>query len=42
MGKNPVVRWFALFSHRMVGNAFEAGLSKLKAVAEKPCMGARA
>jgi uncharacterized protein YndB with AHSA1/START domain len=36
MGKNPVFRWLALFADRMVGKDFEAGLSNLKALAEKP------
>ena len=36
MGKNPVFRWIALFADGMVGKDFEAGLSNLKAVAEKP------
>lgn len=35
MGKNPLFRWFALFSDRMVGADFEGGLAHLKALAEK-------
>jgi len=36
MGKNPLYHWFAQFSDRMIGPDFEAGLKKLKAVAEAP------
>ncbi|MEJ6000670.1 SRPBCC family protein [Paucibacter soli] len=36
MGKNPLFHWMALFADGMVGKDFEAGLSKLKTVAEKP------
>jgi uncharacterized protein YndB with AHSA1/START domain len=36
MGSNPLFRWMALFADGMVGKDFEAGLAKLKAVAEKP------
>ncbi|MFN0185742.1 MAG: SRPBCC family protein [Aquabacterium sp.] len=36
MGTNPLFRWIALFSDRMVGGDFEAGLANLKALAEKP------
>ena len=34
MGANPLYRWLALFGDKMVGPDFEAGLAKLKAVAE--------
>jgi uncharacterized protein YndB with AHSA1/START domain len=36
MGSNPMFRWIALFGDKMVGPDFEAGLSNLKALAEKP------
>lgn len=36
MGSNPLFRWMALFADGMVGKDFEAGLSNLKRVAEKP------
>lgn len=36
MGSNPLFRWFALSADSMVGKDFEAGLTNLKAVAEKP------
>lgn len=36
MGSNPLFRWLALFGDRMVGPDFEAGLSRLKALAEVP------
>ncbi|RZU02916.1 SRPBCC family protein [Rivibacter subsaxonicus] len=36
MGKNPMFRWMAPFADRMIGPDFEAGLNKLKEVAEKP------
>ncbi len=35
MGSNPLFRWITLFADRMVGRDFEAGLSNLKAVAER-------
>ena len=35
MGKNPLFHWMALFGDKMVGSDFEAGLAKLKLVAEK-------
>lgn len=35
MGSNPLFRWIALFSDKMVGGDFEAGLARLKALAEK-------
>lgn len=35
MGANPLFRWLALFSDRMVGPDFEAGLAGLKTLAEK-------
>lgn len=35
MGKNPVFHWLALFGDKLVGPDFEAGLQRLKAVAEK-------
>ena len=36
MGANPLYRWLALFGDRMVGPDFEAGLARLKALAEQP------
>lgn len=36
MGRNPLNRWMGLFMDRMVGPDFDAGLAKLKALAEKP------
>lgn len=36
MGKNPLMRWFALFMDGMIGKDFEGGLANLKALAEKP------
>jgi uncharacterized protein YndB with AHSA1/START domain len=33
-GMNPVFRWFGLFMDRLVGPDFEAGLKKLKKIAE--------
>lgn len=36
MGKNPLYHWFALFSEKMIGPDFEAGLKGLKAIAEAP------
>lgn len=33
-GRNPLMRWFALFADRMVGGDFEGGLANLKALAE--------
>ncbi|MDI4635024.1 SRPBCC family protein [Pelomonas sp. V22] len=36
MGKNPLMRWFALFMDGMIGKDFEGGLNNLKALAEKP------
>ena len=35
MGSNPLYHWMALFTDRMVGKDFEAGLANLKAVVEK-------
>lgn len=35
MGSNPYMRYFALFMDRMVGPDFEAGLARLKMLAEK-------
>ena len=35
MGSNPLFHWLALFGDRMVGPDFEAGLTNLKALAEK-------
>lgn len=35
MGGNPLMRWFALASDKMIGGDFAAGLANLKAVAEK-------
>jgi uncharacterized protein YndB with AHSA1/START domain len=35
MGKNPLLRWFALNADGMVGTDFEAGLAKLKRTAEQ-------
>jgi uncharacterized protein YndB with AHSA1/START domain len=36
MGSNPAYRWLGLFMDRMVGPDFDAGLARLKALAEKP------
>ena len=36
MGGNPIYRWMGLFMDKMVGPDFDAGLSNLKALAEKP------
>lgn len=36
MGQNPLFHWMALFADGMVGKDFEAGLAKLKRVAEAP------
>lgn len=36
MGKNPLYHWFALFSEKLMGPDFEAGLKGLKALAEQP------
>ncbi len=36
MGRNPMLRWVALFADGMVGRDFEAGLANLKALVEKP------
>jgi len=36
MGGNPLFRWMTLFADGMVGADFEAGLAKLKSVAEQP------
>ena len=35
MGKNPIGRWFGLMMDSMVGKDFDAGLARLKALAEK-------
>jgi hypothetical protein len=35
MGGNPINRWFGLFMDKLVGPDFEAGLAKLKQLAEK-------
>jgi uncharacterized protein YndB with AHSA1/START domain len=35
MGRNPVMRWFAPFMDGMMAPDFEAGLAKLKSLAEK-------
>lgn len=35
VGASPVNRWFAVFMDRLVGPDFEAGLTNLKALAEK-------
>ena len=35
MGRNPLYHWFALFSDRLIGKDFDAGLANLKALAEK-------
>lgn len=35
LGLNPISRWFGLFLDRMIGPDFEAGLAKLKQVAER-------
>ncbi len=36
MGSNPMMRWFALGADRLMGPDFEAGLTNLKALAERP------
>jgi uncharacterized protein YndB with AHSA1/START domain len=36
MGSNPLFRWMALASDRMIGPDFEAGLAGLRQLAEKP------
>ncbi|MFT7775223.1 SRPBCC family protein [Roseateles sp.] len=36
MGSNPIYRWMGLFMDKMVGPDFDAGLTNLKALAEKP------
>lgn len=36
MGGNPLFRWMTLFADGMVGKDFDAGLARLKALAEKP------
>ncbi|HEY1129770.1 MAG TPA: SRPBCC family protein [Roseateles sp.] len=36
MGSNPVYRWMGLFMDKMVGPDFDAGLTNLKALAERP------
>ena len=36
MGRNPLFHWLALFSDRMIGPDFEAGLANLKALAQRP------
>jgi len=36
MGSNPLYRWFALFGDRLIGPDFEAGLARLKTLAEQP------
>lgn len=36
MGRNPLMRWFALGADRLMGPDFEAGLTNLKALAERP------
>lgn len=36
MGRNPALRWMALFMGDMAGKDFDAGLARLKALAEKP------
>lgn len=36
LGLNPIFRWFGLFLDRLIGRDFEAGLAKLKRVAEAP------
>ncbi|MBC7710484.1 MAG: hypothetical protein H7203_10510 [Rhizobacter sp.] len=33
-GMNPVFRWFGLFTDKMIGPDFEAGLKNLKKLAE--------
>lgn len=35
MGMNPIGRWFGLAMDGMIGGDYEAGLAKLKAIAEK-------
>jgi uncharacterized protein YndB with AHSA1/START domain len=36
MGGNPLLRWMALAADKVVGRDFDAGLARLKALAEKP------
>ena len=36
MGAGPIGRYFGLMMDRMIGKDYEAGLAKLKSVAEKP------
>lgn len=36
LGMNPIARWFGLFFDGMVGKDYESGLSRLKALAERP------
>ena len=36
MGANPLWRWMGLFADGMVGKDFDAGLARLKALAETP------
>jgi uncharacterized protein YndB with AHSA1/START domain len=36
MGHNPLFHWMALFADDMVGKDFDAGLARLKALAESP------
>lgn len=36
MGRNPALRWMALFMGDMAGKDFDAGLARLKALAEAP------
>ena len=36
MGHNPLFHWMALFADDMVGKDFDAGLARLKALAETP------
>lgn len=35
MGRNPIVRWIALFMDGKAGADFDAGLARLKAIAER-------
>ena len=35
MGANPLMRWLGLFMDKLTGPDFDAGLAKLKAIAEK-------
>lgn len=36
LGANPINRWFGLFYDRLIGPDFEAGIAKMKQLAETP------